>query len=678
MRSFAQIISLSIFVLSLAWQTGSEAAESSVYHGRSKAVEARLLSNWVEIDPSTDEIWFALELVLDPGWYSYWKNAGDVGYPPKINWQLPPGWTADEILYPIPDRHPAPGEVELTSFGYHDRVLYLIRTQGPEIPKDTFKARAEVDFLVCEKICVPERADLLVEIPVTDNALESDWSLDIEEALVQLPQEVENFVVEWESSERFRLKLFEVRSEELFLSSGDVQKNFWSAKKVEEDEVSETWEIELDQPRSPIEVTTSYGAGIAKTGVKALVESRPLFVLEASFWLSLLFAFLGGMILNLMPCVLPVVFLKTNSLLKLRGKGEAIQSSLLLTIAGILASFLVLAAVTIFIQSLGEQVGWGFQFQSPGFVSFMLFVIFLFALNLWGLFEVQLPSKLNTKMGNQGGAFFEGVFATLLATPCSAPFLGAGLAFALSQSAPVLILFFLVMGLGLSTPYFIFLASPKLIELLPKPGAWMERLKRILAYSLMLAVLWLAYVLNQQTSSIVLFLVMSCFLLLVIFLKEMRSCWRWLAVALIVIFGVLWSERFSLDRLQAKAALEERVIPFNEAEFWDRLEAGDRIFLNITADWCLTCKYNEATVLKTDWFQNLLREEGIYYMEADWTRRDPQIGVFLERFNRVGIPFSGYFSKEQTEILPELLTRANTEAGLESFRKLGSDRQEKP
>lgn len=635
--------------------------------GRSGGVQARLFTEFEEVEPLQDRIWLALELELEPGWYSYWKNPGDVGLPPRIDWRLPTGWKADPIQYWIPQRHPAPGELELTSFGYRDRVIYLILLSGPEVEEEVFRISAALDFLVCEELCVPERMAFELNIPVGTEIRDDSLALEIEEAFLQLPKETEDFAVRWRGSTEFELSLFGVTAEDLFFYSPGLRANFWKAEEIGAEADREVWRVRLDEPVQSLEFVSSYGLGLATTGVTGKIQSRGLSFLEASFWLAILFAFLGGVILNLMPCVLPVVVLKTNSVLRLRAENRDISPSLILTIAGVLFSFLVLALFTGLLKSLGQQVGWGFQFQSPGFVSFMILVIFLFALNLWGLFDVQLSSKLGSRLSSKTGPFFEGVFATILATPCSAPFLGAALTFALSQSFPVLVLFFLVMGLGLALPYVLLLVAPDLLGFLPKPGPWMLRLKRILAYSLLLAVLWLAYVLNQQTASIVLFALGLGFLLIVVCLKEFRSGWRWALVVLICLGGVFASERFSLDQLQQRAAIEQRIQTFDEREFRNLLEEGELVFLNITADWCLTCKYNEATVLKTGWFLELLEENGVIFMEADWTRRDATIGRFLEAYGRVGIPFSGFFAQDETELLPELVTRGIADRGLQEI-----------
>jgi thiol:disulfide interchange protein len=369
----------------------------------------------------------------------------------------------------------------------------------------------------------------------------------------------------------------------------------------------------------------------------------------------------------------PVVGIKTVSLLKLGAEANSYRRSIQLTIAGILASFLGLAVITILLKSLGHQVGWGFQFQSPAFVTFMILIIFLFALNLFDLFQFQIGSKSASAVSNLRGAFFEGVFATLLATPCSAPFLGTALTFAISQSAPILILMFLVMGLGLSTPYLALLFFPTLLRFLPAPGPWMITLRRALGYSMLFAVFFLLYIVHQQTEPLFLFAILGALFVIFILLRELQSVAKWI---FIICVG-LWSLQFSLSmqlgdggmvgRKEGQFNQDSNVIPFDETKLQSLLNEGRNVYVMVTADWCLTCKFNEKTVIETEWFEGQLKDRNIVFMVADWTQRDEKIGKFLESHKRVAIPFSMLIDKNHELVLPELLTRSVVEKSFDQF-----------
>lgn len=380
---------------------------------------------------------------------------------------------------------------------------------------------------------------------------------------------------------------------------------------------------------------------------------------SASFAAMLLLALLGGLILNAMPCVLPILSLKVFGLVKAAGQSRReVRAGALATSAGIVLSFWGLAAAAVAAKSAGAAVGWGIQFQQPGFVAFLAIVVLFFTLNLWGLFEIQLPSRLVSaaeKRGAReglGGHFASGLFATLMATPCSAPFLGTALSFALAQSAATIFAIFTAVGIGLALPYLALAVAPAAARLLPRPGAWMDTLRGAMGFLLAAAIVWLLYVLSAQiaTERLAFFQVFLLAISLALFFAHRarpgalgkKLGWA-LALALAAGSVVLLARAPESEARSAAAPTGDSVIawiPFDRIEA-ERL-AGDEgrlVFLDITADWCVTCKVNEKLVLHTPEVAGAFAEHGVVAMKADWTNRDDEIAHFLAEHGRYGIPF---------------------------------------
>ena len=372
----------------------------------------------------------------------------------------------------------------------------------------------------------------------------------------------------------------------------------------------------------------------------------------------LLLAALGGLILNAMPCVLPVLSLKALSLVKSAGQSRAmVTSGALATSAGIILSFLALATAAILAKQAGSAVGWGVQFQQPGFVAALAVVITLFCLNLWGLFEIQLPTRVTTAAGSMGGQglgghFVSGLFATLMATPCSAPFLGTAVGFALGQSAPTILMIFFAIGFGMSLPYLVLAAFPKAADWLPKPGAWMERVKGAMGFLLAAAAIWLLYVLAAQVSAERLAFVQLGLLGLALFLWLRHHAGPGLFRTMTLIGSVaaviltVWTATSGTraEASSATAAPEHTAgliawSEFDQAEAESLLAEGRLVFVDVTADWCFTCKVNERLVLETPQVADAFEALGVVAMQADWTNRNDEIAEFLASHGRSGIPF---------------------------------------
>ena len=386
-------------------------------------------------------------------------------------------------------------------------------------------------------------------------------------------------------------------------------------------------------------------------------------------------ALLGGLILNLMPCVLPVLSIKLLSVIG-HGGGEArhVRAGFMASSAGILVSFMALASAAVALKQAGLSVGWGIQFQQPVFLIAMALVVTLFACNLWDMFQIRLPGRISTAAATAGqghslaGHFATGAFATLLATPCSAPFLGTAIGFALSRGAVEIFAVFIALGIGLALPYLAVAAVPRLATWLPKPGRWIVTVRRILGLALVATALWLLSVLMTQAglrAAVMAFLLLALLPVVLGLIKQpprLRHGAVWAVVAMLAVLS-------AVAPIAGPAPLASGVgsgagagkinwLPFDPASIGREVAAGNTVFVDVTADWCLTCKVNKALVLERGEVLARLGAAGIVPMQADWTRPDPAIAAFLQRFSRYGIPFDAVFGPAAPEghVLPELLT----------------------
>ncbi len=396
-------------------------------------------------------------------------------------------------------------------------------------------------------------------------------------------------------------------------------------------------------------------------------------------------AFLGGLILNAMPCVLPILSLKIFGLVQSASGGRReIARGMLATAAGMLVSFWALGLAAIAARSAGAAVGWGVQFQQPGFVAFLAAIVVLFSLNLWGVFEIPLPARLARIGGAEGregtaGHFVSGLFATLMATPCSAPFLGSALGFALGQSAGTILATFTAVGLGMSLPYLAVAAFPAVARFLPRPGVWMETLKGTMGFLLAASAVWLFFVLSSQVSPQVLALVQLALLALAL-IAWLGSRGRYgqlrpiAGLALIAaVAGTVWLAGSSSapSAVHTGEAAQKLIawVPFDRAQAESLAQGGQTVFVDVTADWCFTCKVNERLVLETAEVAGAFKEQGIVAMKADWTNRNDEIGAFLAEHGRYGIPFYVlYRPGAPPHVFSELLTQEAVLAAVRAAR----------
>lgn len=388
-----------------------------------------------------------------------------------------------------------------------------------------------------------------------------------------------------------------------------------------------------------------------------------------SFIKFIIFAFLGGLLLNIMPCVLPVLSIKALSLVK---QAKEDRKSLIkhgfLYSSGILTTLIILALVIIGIKLSGEAVGWGFQFQNPKFTIFLLSIVFLFGLSLFELFFVSLPGNFSGKFIGKNrfsGSFFSGVFAVILATPCSAPFLGTALGFAFSQHPYIIILIFISIGLGLSMPFIILGFFPGFIKLIPKPGNWMNTFRVIMGFLLMGTSVWLLDVLNRQLNNMT---PVYIFLLLLAIsawiygkFASSSSGKRSSIIASIIVLALIIGGSINISKSLSSSPEKMDYVKdsFSEDYLNQLLAANERVFVQFSAAWCMTCRVNENSVLNTDEIKTLFRNNNVHILKGDFTNKNPKILEFMEKHNRAAVPFYAYFQNDRVVILPEIITKKN-------------------
>ncbi len=681
---------LSVFAVSLS--NPANAAESE--WDRNDHVSVRLISA-VDAVGDLEEIPLGLEFEIKKNWKIYWRNPGDAGYPPQPDWMDAENLKNSEIRWPLPTRFSILG---LESLGYKDHVILPFNVT-PETIGQELRLKGEINYLTCEEICIPYTASLDFSLP-KGKAEPTDHAFTINQYLSEVP-----VIVEYGKDNPVGLKITRTSLEEI---NGENQLSIL----VEGDEKLENLDLFIEGPigsffdppvitfsnNGKTALITALGGGFEEearqtepvtytvSAAGQSIETSTLASNDAS-WVQtyksnnqpslsleiILIALLGGLILNLMPCVLPVLSLKVLSIINHGNSSPAkIRISFLATTMGILVAFLVLAAVLAGLKAGGVAIGWGIQFQHPIFLIFMLFVVMAFAANLLGFFEIQLPSQLATSASNasQGsslkGHFLTGVFATLLATPCSAPFLGTAVGFALSQGNAEIFSIFAALGIGLASPYIVFMLVPGLAKKLPRPGKWMGWVKLILAAALILTALWLITVLETSIGTISAWtgFAFACFMLIALYLRKKNQHHhrkQYIVLAIIpVLLGLAIPYILPAKPATAITLQESDIdwIAFNREKINGLVGQNKTVFVDVTADWCITCQYNKRSTLTDSEITEWLNKEDVIAMQADWTLPSDNILNYLQSYGRYGIPFNIIYSPEKPDgvILPELLT----------------------
>jgi len=657
-------LSLSLIVLV------TSGLHAQVFEGQ-QLVRASLVSSTKAVVPGQP---FDVGLLLEmaPGWHSYWEYSGDAGLPTKIAWSLPEGFRAGPIQWPAPHRMIEPGDI--WTYGYGDKVL-LITTITPPAgldPGAMIPLQARASWLVCKDMCIPGSGEIRLDLPVSSISTPENTEL-FAGFRSQIPSTAKPpFNLDWKrTGPEWKVSISG-------LPPGEKAEIYPLPEP--DQEIGHPAEIGAGEFRMETNGPFRGVLAVGENGTrKAWMISSPTAASQprTGLWLALFYGFLGGLILNLMPCVLPVISLKVFGFIRQAGEKPAkIFAHGLAFAGGIFAWFLGLAVVVVALKSGGTEVTWAFQFQNPWFNVVIGSVVFAFALNLFGVFEVILPGRASTALESAssssglGGSFFQGVFATLLATPCTAPFLGTALGFAFSQSAGVILAMFASVAFGMAFPYLLLTARPGWMKFFPRPGAWMERLKQFMGFPLMATLVWILGIIGGQrgTDGIFWFL---CFLLCLAL-----ACWiyggfcgplsktrtRAIAIFLSIMIAGCGGWYF-LGQKFVYAGTEEAGdiawVPFSKPELSALQAAGKSVFVDFTADWCITCKFNEKTAIDTPAVRQLLAEKHVVPMKADWTNANPEITAALKSFGRVGVPFYVIYpagNPSSPIVLPELLT----------------------
>lgn len=617
-----------------------------------------------------------LRIKLAPHWHTYWSNPGDSGTAIRLDFKNSHGLRVRKVLMPRPQRFMTG---PLISFGYADEVLFLIDVDVSASAKIGESAEFEVDaeWLVCEDVCIPAFQTFKLSLPLTslDKVQPSAHFALFQKTRALVPQERPDYPKYEFEGETVTLKISDWDEREFvdffpFRNSGVTNKKAEAAvegdalvlkltkSEVAADKPERVGVLVARNPRTKQMESWQFGDSgwtFSEAGGEATSAKNP-------FWM-MLFAFVGGLILNLMPCVFPILSIKLLSLLKLGAShASEVRRQNLAYVAGVLVSFLFIALLLSALRSAGTLVGWGFQLQSPVFLSLLSWLFFALSLNLLGVFEIDF---LNANMGSKwtrlhgwAGSFFTGVLAVVVASPCTAPFMGVALGFGLTQSTLILVGIFLCLGLGLAFPYLLFAIFPRAIRVLPRPGAWMNTVKQVMAIPLLLTTLWLLWILGQVRGiNGVIAVLAGCIAIGVALILTRKGKVAAQAVAALVVVGGLvhiWrAEQVVMSEVESSVWK-----PFSE-NLMESLK-GQRVFVNMTADWCLTCKVNERLVFNDPDVMKLLEAKKVVLVKGDWTRRNEEITRFLTRFDRVGVPFYVLYSPRhpQGQILPEVLSKS--------------------
>jgi suppressor for copper-sensitivity B len=637
------------------------------------------------------KIQLGLQFKMKKGWKIYWRSPGESGLPPSADWSAAKNFQDAEMSWPAPSRFTIFG---LETFGYKDEVVFPISAIVAE-PGKPVQIRAALRYLTCNDICVPYDVSLALDLPEgpasegPEAALIAKYAqltpgdehgFSIEQAVLSKREKSVVLSAEAKSLSRFV-------APDLFVEGAD-NAVFGPPKVTFADQgrrafiqVAALGATVEDFKNTELTLTLVDGGRAFETGAPAIFgefrapEAATAPVGWASIWRIVVLAVLGGLILNLMPCVLPVLSIKLLSIANHGGGDKAhIRASFFASAAGVITSLLAIGGALVALKSAGMSVGWGIQFQQPVFLTIMAIVVALFAYNLWGLFEVQLPQSISgfaaaRGQGNSlGGHFMTGAFATLLATPCSAPFVGSAIGFALSRGAGEIFLIFGALGFGLALPYIIVGLFPGAVARLPRPGNWMNTLRRVLALALGATALWLVSVLIAQIGvddalSVAALLVLIGVVLFLRRLPGSRLGRRAGAVSAILIATAIAIPALGERTPAQSVATGNDVIdgswtPFDVAAIDRHVQAGKLVFVDVTADWCITCKVNKKLVLDTDPVATFLMQENVVAMRADWTSPNAGIAAYLESFGRYGIPFNVIYGPDAPKgrPLPELLS----------------------
>ena len=640
-------------------------------------VEVELISETTALQSGENTL--ALRLKPDAGWHTYWRNPGDTGQPTKIEWTLPEGVSAGEIQWPYPQSFRVG---DLTNYGYGGETLHLVTLtvaqRAPGAQALSIKARAS--WLACADVCIPGHADLSLDLPVATSPLfNPTWRDAFAQARKKLPKKSDALHSIF-ALEKGRISL-QINGQDFH----DTQLDFFpTTPRLFATRAEPTLAIEptslrltqalsadfsgtLDQISGVLVVSqngdaTAYQIDAIPGAVTAVAQTST----SQNLLVILILAVLGGLTLNLMPCVFPVLSLKAMALMQQRDANPTQQRRHALAYtAGVMLSCGAVAGLLLTLRAGGEAIGWGFQLQSPMFVAALAYLMFALGLSLSGVVELGgrfMGLGQSLTVGNHiSSSFFTGVLATVVASPCTAPFMGTALGYAVTQSPLIALSVFFALGFGLALPFLLLGFFPRLAAFLPRPGAWMETFKQAMAFPLYLTVVWLVWVVMQQSGSDAAAITLIGLVLIAF------ALWLWhrpqRIAALLKILTLIGAVLLlAHPALRSNSSAHPAVVAEHTEAYSDQrlaqLRAEKRtVFVNLTADWCLTCKVNEHAALNTDAVQQAFAEKNVAVLVGDWTRSDAAITRVLERFGRNGVPlYLMSVNGDEPKVLPQILT----------------------
>ena len=602
-----------------------------------------------------------IKMDMQSGWHTYWINPGDSGGVIDIEWSLPDGNEASKVTYPAPHKIPYP---PLMTFGYEDYVIFPL-TLSLDNPNQDIQISAKINFLICADVCIPETAFVQTSLnSIKDDIELNEWMNKVPSVLLPNIASIneDNVELRFSFNEEIEDIYFFPKQENIFIYNTNQ-------------------ELIKEQNNWLIKIPLISGSPNNLDGI--LIINNQSFVIKSEFekssssimdsisiWQALIFAFIGGLILNVMPCVFPIISLKALSFVSMGGGStKKVRIHALNFCLGVIISFLAIALAILLLQKGGTMVGWGFQLQSPVIVAFLAVLMFVIGLVL--LMDINIGTSL-TRLGSVGhndssylGSFMTGVLAVIVASPCTAPFMGAAIGYALIQPSAITIPIFLSLGLGFSLPYLLLALFPSLITRMPKPGEWMNTLKEFFAFPMFATSLWLLWVFSfQTTENSLISLLITILLVSTIFwiiTKSKSKTIRVLsAVTILIIISIQLS---SINALHTNANTNKSASTAS-LEAWNinienELKKLDQAYLiNFTAAWCITCQANDKLALSKPSVKAYLKENDIKYIKADWTNRDNDILKILTEYGRTGVPLYLYWKPglDQTLILPAVLT----------------------
>ncbi len=636
----------------------------------SETSKLRLISPFVQ--NNSKEFIVGLEYQMKPGWKTYWKSPGDGGFAQKISWENSSNVENVSILWPTPVEFEILG---LTSLGYQNDVIFPLEIEIKDVSLNT-SLNLHISYLICKEICIPGDARMFLEIPSGKKKLNENY-YNLEQALSLLPNTDLNssyikkidanvFKNNQDSTIQLQFESDKIFSNpKIFLHTPFGLPVIKNSISYSSDNKLITSEFNFDnvlisEEEFSLEVIIQDNNHNFKKVFDVRKSDKPFNTkVNSRYFYYILISLLSGLILNFMPCVFPILSIKLMSVFSANHSSARI--SFLTNALGIISSFFLLGVIFLLLQFFNFSISWGMQFQQPYFLIFITLVIFLFMMNMFGQFEIILPSKLNnlTFFGSNHNLyskdFFNGFFATLMATPCSAPLVGTAITAAFTQTYLVGISIFLFMGIGMSLPYLLIASFPRLINFIPKPGKWMIYIRYFLGLLLLATVIWLSNILLNFFNYYFLILSLILFLILsyrkkIFFIKN--------SITLVILLIVFFSSSLSFFQQNETFINNKYWLNFFEVDLNQLVQQDQIVFLDITADWCATCQFNKINVLDSNKVIDIFKNNNITLIRADWTKPNKKINIFLEKYDRFGIPFNAFFSENFPNgiLLSELLS----------------------